>query len=72
MSITWNTGMAAERFRSKRKQKSEPPVDRKLILKLHNEWAKANGYKPRASSSKRQAASFKRQAPRKRHNDLIV
>jgi len=55
--------MAAERARSKRKQKSEPPVDRKLILKLHNEWAKANGYKPQASSSKRQAASFKRQAP---------
>jgi len=54
------------------KQKSEPPVDRKLILKLHNEWAKANGYKQQASSSKRQAASFKRRAPRKRHNDLIV
>jgi len=72
MSITWNTGLAAERARSKRKQKSEPPVDKKLILKLHNEWAKANGYKQQASSSKRQAASFKRRAPRKRHNDLIV
>ena len=60
MSITWNTGMAAERFRSKRKQKPEAPVDKKLILKLHNEWAKANGYKPQASSSKPQASSNKR------------
>ena len=72
MSITWNTGLAAERARSKRKQKSEPTVDKKLILKLHNEWAKANGYKPQASSSKRQAASFKRQAPQKRHNLKVL
>ena len=72
MTITWNTGAAAMRARSKRKQKSEPPVDKKLILKLHNEWAKANGYKQQATSGKRQAASFKRQAPQKRHNDLIV
>ena len=72
MTITWNTGLAAERARSKRKQKSEPPVDKKLILKLHNEWAKANGYKPQASSSKRQAASFKRQAPQKRHNLKVL
>jgi len=57
MTITWNTGLAAERARSKRKQKSEPPVDRKLILKLHNEWAKANGYKQQATSRKLQAAS---------------
>ena len=60
MSISWNTGLAAERVRSKRKQKSEPPVDHKLVHKLHNEWCRANGYKPQASSSKRQAASVKR------------
>ena len=59
MSITWNTGLAAERARSKRKQKSEPPVDHKLVHKLHNEWAKANGYKPQAASGKRQASSGK-------------
>ena len=60
MTITWNTGLAAERARSKRKQKSEPPVDKKLILKLHNEWAKANGYKQQATSDKPQASSGKR------------
>jgi len=54
MSITWNTGLAAERARAKR---SEPPADKKKIKKLHDAWAKANGYKPQASSSKRQASS---------------
>ena len=57
MTITWNTGLAAERARAKRKQKSEPPVDHKLVHKLHDEWAKANGYKPQASSSKPRASS---------------
>ena len=51
MSITWNTGTAAMRFRSKRKQKSEPPVDHKLVHKLHEAWATANGY--RQASNKR-------------------
>jgi len=49
MTITWNTGIAAERARAK--NKSEPPVDHKLVHKLHNEWCKANGYKLQAPSS---------------------
>jgi len=57
MSITWNTGVAAERARAKRKQKPEPSVDHKLVHKLHDAWARANGYKRQASSSKRQAPS---------------
>jgi len=50
MSITWNTGLAAERARAKR---SEPPANKKTILKYHAAWAKAHGYKPQAASSKR-------------------
>ena len=53
MSITWNTGVAAERARAKRKQKPEPPVDHKLVHKLHDAWARANGYKLQAPSFKR-------------------
>tara|TARA_R110000824_G_scaffold68789_1_gene177521 strand:+ start:386 stop:574 length:189 start_codon:yes stop_codon:yes gene_type:complete len=52
-NISWNTGAAAERFRAKRKHKSEPPVDHKLVHKLHDAWARANGYKLQAASSKR-------------------
>ena len=52
-NISWNTGAAAERFRAKRKHKSEPPVDHKLVHKLHDAWARANGYKLQAPSSKR-------------------
>ena len=48
MSITWNTGLAAERARAK--NKSEPPANKKLIKKLHKKWCKANGYKRQASS----------------------
>ena len=59
MTISWNTGLAAERARAKRKQKPEPPVDHKLVHKLHDAWARANGYKPQAASSKRQASSLK-------------
>jgi len=44
MTITWNTGAAAMRFR--------------YNLKLNKK--KAAGPKPQAASSKRQAASFKR------------
>jgi len=55
MVTSWNTGLAAERARSKIKQKPEPPVDHKLVNKLHDEWCRDNGYKPQASSSKRQA-----------------
>jgi len=47
MSITWNTGLAAERARSK----SEPPANKKKIKKLHEAWAKAHGY--RQASNKR-------------------
>ena len=54
-TVTWNTGSAATRFLVKRKQKSEPPVNHKLINKLHDKWLKDNGYKPQAASSKRQA-----------------
>ena len=50
--------MAAVRARAKRKQKPEPPVDHKLVHKLHNEWCLANGYKPQASSSKLQARKY--------------
>ena len=53
MSITWNTGIAAERARAK--NKSEPPADHKLIKKYHDAWARANGYKPQAASRKLQA-----------------
>ena len=51
MVSSWNTGAAAERFRAK--NKSEPPANKKTILKYHAAWAKANGYKPQAASSKR-------------------
>ena len=57
MTITWNTGLAAERARAKRKHKSEPPVDHKLVHKLHDAWVRANGYKPQAASCKPQASS---------------
>ena len=56
-NVTWNTGPAAERARAKRKQKPEPSVDHKLVHKLHDEWARANGYKLQAASRKRQASS---------------
>jgi hypothetical protein len=42
-----------------KKNKSEPPADKKLIKRLHNKWCRTNGYKPQASSCKRI-----------RHNDL--
>ena len=48
--VVWNTGAAAMRFRAK--NKSEPPANKKLIKKYADAWAKANGYKPQASSSK--------------------
>jgi len=51
--VVWNTGAAAMRFRAKRKQKPEPPVDHKLVHKLHDAWARANGYKLQAPSFKR-------------------
>ena len=35
------------------KNKSEPPVDHKLVHKLHDAWARANGYKLQAPSFKR-------------------
>ena len=57
MVSSWNTGAAAERFRAK--NKSEPPVDHKLVHKLHDAWARANGYKLQAASRKRQASSKK-------------
>ena len=49
MVSSWNTGAAAERFRAK--NKSEPPADKKLIKKLHDAWARANGYKRQAASA---------------------
>ena len=52
MTISWNTGAAAMRFRAKRKQKPEPPVDHKLVNKLHDKWLRDNGYKLQAPSSK--------------------
>ena len=60
MSITWNTGLAAERARAKRKQKPEPPGAHKLVHKLHDAWARANGYKPQAASRKLQAGRLKK------------
>jgi len=52
-TISWNTGRAAERARSK----SEPAPNKKLIKKYHDAWCRANGYKLQASSRKPQAAS---------------
>ena len=57
MTIPWNTGLAAERARAKR---SEPPANKKLMKKYADAWARANGYKPQASSRKRQASSLKK------------
>ena len=64
MSITWNTGLAAERARHDLK------IKKALKDGAYKRWKKL--LKQKAASSKRQAASFKLQAPRKRHNDLIV
>ena len=55
MSITWNTGAAAMRFRHHLRLKNK-----KLIKKYADAWARANGYKPQASSRKRQASSLKK------------
>ena len=63
MSITWNTGAAAERFRAK--NKSEPPADKKLIKKYHDAWVRANGYKLQAASSFRMVLTNKRKYMRK-------
>ena len=41
-----------------KKNKSEPPADKKLIKKLHDKWCRANGYKLQASSFKPQASSL--------------
>jgi hypothetical protein len=41
-----------------KKNKSEPPADKKLIKKLHDKWCRANGYKLQASSFKPQAPSL--------------
>ena len=58
MVSSWHTGAAAERFRAK--NKSEPTADKKLIKKLHDAWARANGYKPQAASSFRMVLTNKR------------
>ena len=50
-NVNWNTSST---------RKSEPPANKKTILKYHAAWAKANGYKPQAPSAKLQAASSKR------------
>ena len=63
MVSSWNTGAAAERFRAK--NKSEPPANKKLIKKLHDAWARANGYKPQAASSFRMVLTNKRKYMRK-------
>jgi hypothetical protein len=41
-----------------KKNKSEPPADKKLIKRLHNKWCKANGYKPQASSFRPEGPDF--------------
>jgi len=35
----------------------------RIIEELHEQWARENGYRGKAASSKQQAASTKRQAP---------
>ena len=40
-----------------KKNKSEPAADMRLVIRLHNKWCRANGYKPQASS-KLQAPSL--------------
>ena len=57
MSITWNTGLAAERARHNLKLKKA---------------LKEGAYKRWKKLLKQKAASAKLQAPRKRHNELIV
>ena len=52
----WNTSAT---------RKSEPPADEKLIKKLHDAWARANGYKPQAASSFRMVLTNKRKYMRK-------
>ena len=41
-----------------KKNKSEPPADMRLVIRLHNKWCRANGYKLQASSFKPQAPSL--------------
>ena len=67
MSISWNTGLAAERARHNLKLKKA------LKDGAYKRWKKllkqkAASAKLQAPSTKRQASSFKHQAPRKRHN----
>ena len=57
--ITINSGrdnMTVKYWNTSTTRKSEPPANKKTILKYHDAWARANGYK-------RQASSFKQQAP---------
>jgi len=35
-----------------KKNKSEPAADMRLVIRLHNKWCRANGYRPQASSTK--------------------
>ena len=55
--VIWNTRLAAERVRAKKLRPAA--VEKKLIKKYHDAWARANGYKPQAASCKPQAASKK-------------
>jgi hypothetical protein len=50
MSIIWNTGPNRGQFKQSAKNK-------KLIKKYHDAWARANGYKLQAPSTKPQASS---------------
>jgi hypothetical protein len=60
MSISWNTGLAAERARYNLKLKKA------LKEGAYKRWKKL--LKQKAASRKPQAASSKLQAPRNRHN----
>ena len=41
-------------------------------LKIHEAWCRDNGYKPQATSNKRQASSDKQQAPRYKSSDYAA
>ena len=51
-TVSWKTGPNRGQFK-------QQPKNKKLIKKYADAWAKANGYKPQATSPKRQASSTK-------------
>ena len=44
------------------KNKSEPPANKKLIIKLHNKWCRDNGYPIRKNLTKKRPNSGRNKA----------